>query len=82
MSIPLFAVVTLRRDDPATGVPAGAEGTVVAVRGNGAAYTVEFFNGNGDTIEASLLRDYSPEELEVTWRPEAPALPAEQSRKP
>lgn len=74
MSIPLFAVVTLRRDDPATGVPAGAEGTVVAVRGNGAAYTVEFFNGNGDTIEASLLRDYRPEELAVKWRPEAPAL--------
>ena len=75
MSIPLFAVVTLQRDDGETGVPAGAEGTVVAVRGNGAAYTVEFFDGNGDTIEASLLRDYRPEELELTWRTEAPSLP-------
>lgn len=81
MSIPLFSVVTLRRADPAAGVPAGAEGTVVDVHGNGAAYTVEFFDGNGGTIEASLFRDYRPEELEVTWRPEAPAFPAEQPGK-
>ena len=82
MSIPLFAVVTLRRDDPATGVPAGAEGTVVDVHGNGEAYTVEFSDGNGGTIEASLLRDYRPEELAVKWEPETPALPPEPSGKP
>ena len=82
MSIPLFAVVALRRDDPGTGVPAGAEGTVVAVHGNGEACTVEFFGRNGGTVEASLLRDYRPEELEVKWKPEAPVLPPEPSWQP
>ena len=39
----LFDTVTLKNDDPETGVKAGTEGTIVDVLGNGKAFTVEFF---------------------------------------
>lgn len=42
---------------------AGTEGTVVYIQGDGKAYTVEFFDENGDTIEEALLKDYLPEQL-------------------
>ena len=50
----LFDSVTLKNDDPETGVKAGTEGTIVDVLGNGKAFTVEFFDEDGNTIEASL----------------------------
>lgn len=50
----LFDTVTLKNDDPETGVKAGTEGTIVDVLGNGKAFTVEFFDEDGNTIEASL----------------------------
>lgn len=50
----LFDTVTLKNDDPETGVKAGTEGTIVDVLGNGKAFTVEFYDEDGNTIEASL----------------------------
>lgn len=55
----LFDTVTLKNDDPETGVKAGTEGTIVDVLGNGKAFTVEFFDEDGNTIEASLYRVHS-----------------------
>ena len=59
----LYDTVVLLEDDPDTGVKAGAERTVVYIQGAGKAYTVEFFDENGDTIEEPLLKDYLPEQL-------------------
>ena len=60
----LFDTVTLKNDDPETGVKAGTEGTIVDVLGNGKAFTVEFFDEDGNTIEASLCTEYTPEQLQ------------------
>ena len=60
----LFDVVTLRNDDPKAGIKAGTEGTIVDVLGNGKAFTVEFFDKDGNTIEASLYTQYTPERLQ------------------
>ena len=49
-----FDTVTLKNDDPETGVKAGTEGTIVDVLGNGKAFTVEFFDEDGNTIEARV----------------------------
>ena len=59
----LFDIVTLR-DDPETGIKAGTEGTIVDVLGNGKAFTVEFFDEDGNTIEEALYTAYSPEQLQ------------------
>ena len=42
---------------------AGTEGTVVYIQDNGEAYTVEFFDENGDTIEDALFKDFLPSQL-------------------
>lgn len=60
----LFDTVTLKKDDPETGVKAGTEGTIVDVLGNGKAFTVEFFDEDGNTIEASLYTEYTPAQLQ------------------
>ena len=60
----LFDIVTLRNDDPKTGINAGTEGTIVDVLGNGKAFTVEFFDEDGNTIEASLYTEYTPAQLQ------------------
>ena len=59
----LYDTVVLLEDDPDTGVKAGTEGTVVYIQGNGEAYTVEFFDENGDTIEDALFKDFLPSQL-------------------
>lgn len=59
----LYDTVVLREDDPEAGVKAGTKGAIVYIHGNGKAYTVEFFDENGDTIEESLFKDYLPEQL-------------------
>lgn len=59
----LYDTVVLLEGDPEAGVKAGTEGTVVYIQGDGKAYTVEFFDENGDTIEEALLKDYLPEQL-------------------
>ena len=60
----LFDTVTLKNDDPETGVKAGTEGTIVDVLGNGKAFTVEFFDEDGNTIEASLYTEYTSAQLQ------------------
>lgn len=60
----LLDIVILKTDDPETGIKAGTEGTIVDVLGNGKAFTVEFFNEDGNTIEASLYTEYTPEQLQ------------------
>lgn len=60
----LFDTVTLKNDDPETGVKAGTEGSIVDVLGNGKAFTVEFFDEDGNTIEASLYTEYTPARLQ------------------
>ena len=62
--IELLDIVTLRNDDPETGIKAGTEGTIVDVLGNGKAFTVEFLNEDENTIEASLYTEYTPERLQ------------------
>ena len=59
----LYDIVVLLEDDPETGVKAGTEGTVVDIQDGGKAYTVEFFDENGDTIEEALFKDYLPKQL-------------------
>ena len=59
----LYDIVALLEDDPESGVKAGTEGTVVDIQDGGKAYTVEFFDENGDTIEEALFKDYLPEQL-------------------
>ena len=54
----LFDTVTLKNDDPETGVKAGTEGTIVDVLGNGKAFTVEFFDEDGITIPRLLIRKH------------------------
>lgn len=56
----LSDIVTLRNDDSETGIKAGAEGTIVDVLGNGKAFTVEFFDEDGNTIDT----EYTPEQLQ------------------
>ena len=46
-----FDTVTLKNDDPETGVKAGTEGTIVDVLGNGKAFTVEFFENAKSYIQ-------------------------------
>lgn len=60
----LFDIVTLKNDDPKAGIKAGSEGTIVDVLGNGRAFTVEFFDKDGNTIEASLYTQYTSEQLQ------------------
>ena len=59
----LYDIVALLEDDPESGVKAGTEGTIVYIHGNGEAYTVEFYDENGDTIEDALFKEYLPEQL-------------------
>ena len=60
----ILCYLTLKNDDPETGVKAGTEGTIVDVLGNGKAFTVEFFDEDGNTIEASLYTEYTPAQLQ------------------
>ena len=48
--IELLDIVILKIDDPKTGIKAGTEGTIVDILGNGKAFTVEFFDEDGNTI--------------------------------
>ena len=61
----LYDVVTLKEDDQETGIRKGTEGTVVYIHGNGEAYTVEFFDKDGDTIEAAFDKEFTENELQI-----------------
>jgi ribosomal protein L35AE/L33A len=54
----------VKADDPDTGLKAGTEGTIVDVHGNHEAYTVEFSDEDGNTIEEALFKDYLPAQLQ------------------
>lgn len=55
----LFDTVTLKNDDPETGVKAGTEGTIVDVLGNGKAFTVEFFESANVFVVFCFSADYN-----------------------
>ena len=61
----LFDVVRLKKEDARFGVKTSYYGAVVDIHGRGAAYTVEFVDENGETIEDALLVDYRDEDLEL-----------------
>lgn len=61
----LYDVVVLKEDDQEIGIPKGTKGTVVYVHGNGEAYTVEFFDEDGDTIETSFDKEFTENELQI-----------------
>ena len=60
----ILDVVTLKKDDSETGIKKGTTGTIVYIHGNHEAYTVEFVDEDGDTIEASLWKEYIANELQ------------------
>lgn len=59
----MLDIVKLKVDDPVTGVPKGAKGTVVYIHAGGAAYTVEFIDEDGDTYDGSFKREFTEDEL-------------------
>jgi hypothetical protein len=61
----LYDCVTLKEDDVETGIRKGTKGTVVYVHGGGEAYTVEFFDKDGDTIETSFGKEFTEDELQI-----------------
>ena len=56
-------IVPSRNDGPETGITAGTEGTISDAPGNGEAFSAEFSDADGNTIEAPLYQDYTPEQL-------------------
>lgn len=59
----LLDIVKLKKDDTAHGVKKSYLGTIVDVQAEGKAFTVEFVDESGETIEAALFTDYKPEDL-------------------
>ncbi len=62
----LYDIVTLKEDDPVTGIRRGTEGTIVYIHGKGEAYTVEFCGKDGGTIETSFSREFTESELQTS----------------
>ena len=72
--IPEHEIGFLTEALPKLGLQAGDSGVVVAVLGEGAAYLVEFFTPEGDTIdvvyvESDQIRPATPDEDEANRRP-------------
>lgn len=61
----LYDIVILKEDDPVTGIRGGTEGTIVYIHGKGEAYTVEFCDKDGNTIEASFNKEFTERELQI-----------------
>jgi len=59
----LYDTVTLKQDRDDIGVKASYRGAVVDVLGNGAAYTVEFFDENNNGIKASIFTEFTEDDL-------------------
>lgn len=59
----LYDVVRLKENDEKNGVKTTHHGTIVDVLGNGKAFTVEFFDDNGETNEKALMVEYTPTQL-------------------
>lgn len=61
----LYDVVALKHDDSQHGVRKGQKGTIIDVLANGEAYTVEFVDDKGVTIEQALFTEYEEKDLEL-----------------
>lgn len=59
----MLDMVKLKADDPVTGVPKDAIGTVVYIHDGGEAYTVEFIDEDRDTYEGTFKREFTEDEL-------------------
>lgn len=59
----LYDVVKLKDDDVTNGVKKTNIGAVVDVLDNGKAYTVEFIDDDGETIEKALFTEYTEDQL-------------------
>lgn len=59
----LYDVVSLKQDDEEHKVKKGCIGTVIDVHAGGRAYTVEFVDDTGETIEDALFTEYEEREL-------------------
>ncbi|HHU05546.1 MAG TPA: DUF4926 domain-containing protein [Clostridiales bacterium] len=61
----LLDVVRLKEDNVKYGVKASYRGTIVDVLNCGEAFTIEFFDENGETVEAALFTEFTPDEIEL-----------------
>lgn len=61
----LLDVVRLKEDDLEVGVMKTYQGTIVDVLNKGQAFTVEFFDEKGDTVEDALFKEYTVDQLEL-----------------
>ena len=59
----LHDIVRLKHDRPDLGVTTNHIGAVIDILDNGAAYTVEFVDEDGDTIEDSIYTHFTEDEL-------------------
>lgn len=61
----LYDVVKLKKDDQVHGVKAAYIGAIVDVLSDskGDAYTIEFIDEKGETIEEALFAEYTPDSL-------------------
>jgi hypothetical protein len=60
----LYDTVRLKEDNPAVGVTTDNLGSIVDVLGDNEAYTVEFFDSDGNTIEDALFIEFTDDQLE------------------
>ena len=61
----LYDVVKTKRDYPEYELKTIHKGAIVDVINDGEAYTVEFIDENGDTIESALYTEFQENELEL-----------------
>ncbi len=59
----LHDVVKLKKEDKIAGVSTDNIGAVIDILKGGEAYTVEFINDEGVTIEGSIFTQYKEDEL-------------------
>ena len=61
----LLDVVRLKNDDIEAGVKKTYKGAIVDVLDKGQAFTVEFFDEKGNTVEKALFKEYTTDQLEL-----------------
>lgn len=64
----LYDIVSLKEDDALHNVKKEYRGTIVAVVNNGKAFTIEFIDNNGNTIEDALFTEYEPNDIYLVER--------------
>lgn len=60
----LYDVVRLKNDDTKNGVKREYIGSIIDILDGGKAYTVEFIDENGETVDDALFAHYLEEQLE------------------